>query len=145
MSQRRAGEVFLKLLKGESLSIFCPLPLWTACIAGAVETLAQLAPDAFFRRKLGNYKLEETSVDIELTEDTADSMTDEDKVVLEVSEMNVKEAKELILGNDEYEGILNIKVLKALQNEDNRKGVQDAVETQIAILYAREDEDGNPE
>jgi len=111
------------------------------------DEVKRLSEDPFIiaQVKLGNYKLEETSVDIELTEDTADNMTDEDKVVLEVSEMNVKEAKELILGNDEYEGILNIKVLKALQNEDNRKGVQDAVETQIAILYAREDEDGNPE
>lgn len=107
------------------------------------STLAELEKDNFFNTqlKLGRYKVSGTSTD-KKDINMSSARDNNSKVALEIQNMKPSEAKKVILGNGkDNHGLLDIWVLKKLQKEDMRSGIQSAVEKQIKMLYDRSESD----
>lgn len=64
-----------------------------------------------------------------------EDMPDDEKVVAQIRGMNVKEASEIV------NGILDIRVLRKIQESDTRKGVQDTVSSVIEKLTDHREEE----
>lgn len=107
------------------------------------DELEQILSNAFVKEqvKSGNFVVKETSVKIVVQKDSKKS--DVDKAVAEITEMTSREAKTTILGNSKKSGslgLMDIEILKKLKDLDQRRGVQEAVDKQIELLYSREEE-----
>lgn len=108
------------------------------------KVLSDLKKDNFFNTqiKLGKYLIKNTSVDSKNI-DMSGAKDNSSKVALEIQNMKPTEAKMVILGDGkENHGLLDIWVLKKLQKEDMRSGIQSAVDKQIKFLYNSDESEG---
>ena len=91
--------------------------------------------------KMGKYTIQKTSTDSKNIDDSH-LHDNNSKIVNEILNMKPSEAKKIILGDGkDNNGLLDIFVLKDLQQKDMRSGIQKAIENRIELLYSRDEEE----
>lgn len=134
MAELFSKEVFISVVKGWQIN--------PGANVIPVEKIELLKQDNFFSKKLreNRYQIRKTSSDTKKVDKSGIEGTDNQSLqIREIMNMSTSEAKKIIFGKDNNEGILDLWLLKELQTKDQRTGIQSAVEKQLKTLYEREE------